>query len=158
MADIVLLDSLRKKERIENLRNTIIMGDCLEAMRRMPSESIDLIVTSPPYNLKNSTGNGMKDGRGGKWENAALQKGYLKHSDNMPYDEYCQWQRKCLRQMMRLVKKDGAIFYNHKWRVQNGLLQDRSEIIKGFPVRQIIIWRRKGGINFNAGYFCLPMR
>ena len=153
MADIVLLDSLRKKERIENLRNTIIMGDCLEAMRRMPSESIDLIVTSPPYNLKNSTGNGMKDGRGGKWENAALQKGYLKHSDNMPYDEYCQWQRKCLRQMMRLVKKDGAIFYNHKWRVQNGLLQDRSEIIKGFPVRQIIIWRRKGGINFNAGYF-----
>lgn len=48
MADIVLLDSLRKKERIENLRNTIIMGDCLEAMRRMPSESIDLIVTSPP--------------------------------------------------------------------------------------------------------------
>ena len=153
MADIVLLDSLRKKERIENLRNTIIMGDCLEAMRRMPSESIDLIVTSPPYNLKNSTGNGMKDGRGGKWENASLQKGYLKHSDNMPYDEYCQWQRKCLRQMMRLVKKDGAIFYNHKWRVQNGLLQDRSEIIKGFPVRQIIIWRRKGGINFNAGYF-----
>ncbi len=137
MADIVLLDSLRKKERIENLRNTIIMGDCLEAMRRMPSESIDLIVTSPPYNLKNSTGNGMKDGRGGKWENAALQKGYLKHSDNMPYDEYCQWQRKCLRQMMRLVKKDGAIFYNHKWRVQNGLLQDRSEIIKGFPVRQM---------------------
>nr|MCR5208063.1 site-specific DNA-methyltransferase [Eubacterium sp.] len=27
------------------------------------------------------------------------------------------------------------------------------EIIKGFPVRQIIIWKRKGGINFNSGYF-----
>ena len=25
--------------------------------------------------------------------------------------------------------------------------------MKGFPVRQIIIWRRKGGINFNPGYF-----
>ncbi|MBQ2879242.1 MAG: hypothetical protein IJE27_00950 [Anaerotignum sp.] len=153
MADILRLDTLKKKEKIEILENKIILGDCLEAMKRMPTESIDLIITSPPYNLKNSTGNGMKDGRGGKWENAALQNGYLEHSDNMPYNEYCQWQRKCLRQMMRLIKNDGAIFYNHKWRVQGGLLQDRSEIVKGFPVRQIIIWKRKGGINFNPGYF-----
>ena len=55
--------------------------------------------------------------------------------------------------MMRLLREDGAIFYNHKWRVQGGLLQDRSEIVKGFPVRQIIIWKRDGGINFNRGYF-----
>jgi modification methylase len=33
------------------------------------------------------------------------------------------------------------------------LLQDRRDIIEGFPVRQIIIWQRKGGINFNPGYF-----
>jgi site-specific DNA-methyltransferase (adenine-specific) len=39
-------------------------------MDKMPAESIDLIVTSPPYNLRNSTGNGMKNGSGGKWENA----------------------------------------------------------------------------------------
>jgi site-specific DNA-methyltransferase (adenine-specific) len=50
-------------------------------------------------------------------------------------------------------KEDGAIFYNHKWRVQNGLLQDRNDIVKGFPVRQILIWKRKGGLNFNPGYF-----
>jgi modification methylase len=25
--------------------------------------------------------------------------------------------------------------------------------VSGFPVRQIIIWRRKGGLNFNPGYF-----
>jgi site-specific DNA-methyltransferase (adenine-specific) len=37
--------------------------------------------------------------------------------------------------------------------VQNGLLQDRADILEGFPVRQIIIWRRKGGINFNPYYF-----
>jgi modification methylase len=37
--------------------------------------------------------------------------------------------------------------------VQGGLLQDRSDILAGFPVRQIIIWRRKGGFNFNPGYF-----
>lgn len=39
----------------------IIYGDSLEIMKSMPSESIDLLVTSPPYNLKNSTGNGMKN-------------------------------------------------------------------------------------------------
>jgi modification methylase len=114
---------------------------------------IDLVVTSPPYNLKNSTGNGMKDGRGGKWANAALQKGYSHHNDCMPHEEYVKWQRDCLTEMLRIISDNGAIFYNHKWRVQGGLLQDRQDIVSKFPVRQIIIWRRKGGLNFNAGYF-----
>ena len=122
-------------------------------MRLLPDESIDAVVTSPPYNLKNSTGNGMKDGRGGKWSNARLLSGYDDHHDAMPHDEYVAWQRACLTEMYRLLKPTGAIFYNHKWRVQAGLLQDRSDIVEGFPVRQIIIWRRKGGINFNPGYF-----
>ena len=63
------------------------------------------------------------------------------------------WQRRCLAEMMRLLRPDEAIFYNHKWRVQNGLLQDRQDIVAGFPVRQIIIRERSGGINFNPGYF-----
>ena len=131
----------------------IICGDCLDIMKKMPDKSVDLVVTSPPYNLKNSTGNGMKDGRGGKWAGAALVNGYSNHDDNMPHDKYSKWQRDCLTEMFRLIKDDGAIFYNHKWRVQDGLLQDRQDIVNGFPVRQIIIWRRKGGINFNPGYF-----
>ncbi|MDR0526184.1 MAG: site-specific DNA-methyltransferase [Spirochaetaceae bacterium] len=122
-------------------------------MKQMPDECLDLVVTSPPYNLKNSTGNGMKDSRGGKWKNAALVKGYSHHNDNMPHEEYAKWQRDCLAEMFRLIKNNGAIFYNHKWRVQAGILQDRQDIVSGFPVRQIIIWRRKGGINFNPGYF-----
>ena len=136
-----------------NFLNRIICGDTVEIMRQIPDRSIDLIITSPPYNLKNSTGNGMKDGRGGKWANAALQKGYANHDDCMPHNEYVKWQRDCLTEMMRIIPDDGAIFYNHKWRVQGGLLQDRQDIVSGFPVRQIIIWRRKGGLNFNAGYF-----
>lgn len=122
-------------------------------MKDIPDASVDLIVTSPPYNLKNSTGNGMKCGKGGKWSNAALINGYADYDDCMPHQLYVNWQRDCLTQMMRVLKDDGAIFYNHKWRVQNGLLQDRQDIVSGFPVRQIIIWRRKGGINFNKGYF-----
>jgi len=133
--------------------NKVHPGDCVELMDKMPAESIGLIVTSPPYNLRNSTGNGMKNGSGGKWENAQLIKGYKGHSDDMPHDEYVKWQRDCLSSMMRILKSDGAIFYNHKWRVQGGLWQDRSDIVKDFPVRQIIIWKRAGGINFNPGYF-----
>ena len=128
-------------------------GDCLELMKNIPDGTVDLIVTSPPYNLRNSSGNGMKDGRGGKWSNAALIRGYSTHSDNMPHEEYVAWQRACLAEMMRVIPDTGAIFYNHKWRVQKGLIQDRRDIVDGFPVRQIIIWRRNGGINFNRGYF-----
>ncbi len=133
--------------------NKIVCGNAIDIMKNMPDSSIDLIVTSPPYNLKNSTGNGMKDGRGGKWATAALQKGYSHHEDCMPHDEYTKWQRDCLKEMLRLIPEDGAIFYNHKWRVQGGLLQDRQDIVSEFPVRQILIWKRKGGLNFNPGYF-----
>lgn len=138
---------------MDNWLNKVHPGDCIELMNKMPAGSVDLCVTSPPYNLRNSTGNGMKDGRGGKWKNAKLIKGYENHEDNMPHDEYVDWQRKCLTAMMRVLREDGAIFYNHKTRVQAGLLQDRYDILEGFPVRQCIIWQRDGGINFNAGYF-----
>ncbi|MFH1171856.1 MAG: site-specific DNA-methyltransferase [bacterium] len=133
--------------------NKIICGDAVSLMKLIPDGAVDLVITSPPYNLKNSTGNGMKDGRGGKWANAALQQGYSHHDDCMPHDKYVKWQRDSLTEMMRIIPENGAIFYNHKWRVQAGLLQDRKDIVGGFPVRQIIIWRRKGGLNFNSGYF-----
>lgn len=137
----------------KNFLNKIICGDAVEVMRNIPNGAADLVVTSPPYNIKNSTGNGLKDGRGGKWANAGLQKGYSNYDDCMPHDEYVKWQRGCLTEMLRIVSEQGAVFYNHKWRVQSGLLQDRQDIVSGFPVRQIIIWRRKGGLNFNSGYF-----
>jgi site-specific DNA-methyltransferase (adenine-specific) len=146
--------SKRKNSADGNLPlNKIVCGDALKVMKTLPDKSINLIVTSPPYNLKNSTGNGMKDGRGGKWSNAALIKGYSHHDDAMPHDEYVAWQRSILEEGMRLLSDNGAFFYNHKWRVQAGLLQDRQDIVSGFPVRQIVIWRRAGGINFNPGYF-----
>lgn len=139
--------------KIESITNRILCGDCLSLMKKIPDSSLDLVVTSPPYNIKNSTGNGLKNGNGGKWKNAALINGYSDYNDCMPHDEYVSWQKQCLAEMMRILKDDGAIFYNHKWRVQNGLLQDRKDIIEDLPVRQIIIWKRKGGINFNPGYF-----
>jgi len=134
--------------------NKCHVGDAVETMNKMPAESVGLCVTSPPYNLKNSTGNGMKEGtKTGKWKNNPLQNGYTDHADTMEHEDYVEWQRKALTAMMRVLKNDGAIFYNHKTRVQAGLLQDRYDILEGFPVRQCIIWKRKGGFNFNPGYF-----
>jgi site-specific DNA-methyltransferase (adenine-specific) len=121
-------------------------------MGRMSPRSVDLVITSPPYNIRNSTGNGFKN-PGRRWGNAALQNGYSHHHDCMPHEQYVAWQRRCLDEMMRVLSNDGAIFYNHKWRVQDGLLQDRQDIVNGFPVRQTIIWRRNGGINFNDSFF-----
>lgn len=141
------------KEFFKTNNGTLYQGDCLKGMDALEKESVKIIITSPPYNIKNSTGNGMKNGSGGKWKNAALRNGYDIHADAMPHAQYVEWQRECLAAMMKLLRPDGAIFYNHKWRVQGGLLQDRGDIVKGFPVRQILIWQRNGGINFNKGYF-----
>lgn len=132
--------------------NRVYHVDALTLLGAMPDASVDLIVTSPPYNLRNTTG-GILRKKSGKWDMGSLANGYTTHDDNMPHDEYVNWQRQCLTEMMRVIPSNGAIFYNHKWRVQDGLLQDRSGIVSGFPVRQIIIWQRAGGINFNDNYF-----
>ena len=128
-------------------------GDCLELMPRIPDGSIKVVVTSPPYNLRNTTGGGLLRDGGAFSKGRKIRNGYGHHDDAMPHAEYVAWQRACLTEMMRVLRDDGAIFYNHKWRCQNLLLQDRSDILEGFPVRQIIIWRRNGGINFNNHYF-----
>lgn len=140
---------------LEPWLNKIHLGDCLTVMSQMPTESVDLIVTSPPYNLRNSSGGGMRNGSGGLWAQASLLKGYAGgYSDDMPRNQYVEWQRACLKEMLRLIKPTGAIFYNHKRRVQDGLEEDpRIDILPDFPVRQTITWQRAGGINFNLSYF-----
>ena len=130
----------------------VIHGDALDVMSKMPRGLVQVAVTSPPYNLRNSSGNGMRSGPSGKWLSAKLQEGYAEHGDAMPEDQYVGWQRDVIATMLDLLPPDGAIFYNHKRRVQNGLLQDRDEIVSKFPVRQIIVWDRMGGINHNSGY------
>ena len=62
--------------------NNVVHGDCLAVMRALPDKCIDVIITSPPYNLLNSTGNGLKKNtRTGKWVNAAIKEGYNQYND-----------------------------------------------------------------------------
>ena len=59
---------------VEKYINKIICSDSLTVMREMPDECLDIVVTSPLYYLKNSTGNGMKAcTTSGKWAGAACK-------------------------------------------------------------------------------------
>ena len=129
--------------------NQIICGDCITTMDAMPAESIDLVVTSPPYNLhKDKAGWGVGFHKNRKFTN------YDIHDDAMPWPEYVEWQRHTLTAMMRVLKPTGAIFYNQKWRITNQLRSTIvDQITNGFPIRQIIIWSKNGGINHDDRWF-----
>jgi len=134
--------------------NKLLCGDAMSEMKKMEDASFDLIFTSPPYNMKTNVGGALATKcRSDLWKNPELLNGYESYGDDLPYPDYIEWQRECLQEMMRLIPEDGAIFYNHKYRIQKGKLLDRSEIIDGFPLRQIIIWSRSCGVNFNRNYF-----
>ena len=39
--------------KFEDMINKVICGDCLKVMKDIPDNSIDLVVTDPPYNISN---------------------------------------------------------------------------------------------------------
>ena len=131
----------------EDLINQVICGDCLEVMKKIDSNSIDLIITSPPYNLGNVKKGGFY---GGKQKGEKIE--YLSHDDNMDDKEYVIWQHRVLRECYRLLKGTGAIFYNHKPRIKNGIYDDRKKLIP-LSIRQEIIWDRGGMINFTGSFY-----
>jgi site-specific DNA-methyltransferase (adenine-specific) len=128
-------------------------GDCLQVMATLPASSVDLIFTSPPYNLGVSSGGGFPTKKTGKWSGGALREGYASNTDAMDNSAYVRWQQDVLRACWRLLSDTGAIYYNHKPRVQNGLLSTPLDLNPGLPVRQIIIWKRDGGINFSPTHY-----
>lgn len=132
---------------------TVIHGDVLTEMRKMAESSVDIIVTSPPYNLGESSGGGFKGSdKTGKWTSAKLRDGYDGHDDAMPYEDYVAWQKAFLRECWRLIPDDGAIFYQHKNRVQNGVLRTPHDLNPDLLLRQIIIWDRGSGMNFSKAF------
>ena len=46
---------------LREFRNRILCGDALTVMGQMRASSVNLVITSPPYNIRNSTGNGLKE-------------------------------------------------------------------------------------------------
>jgi site-specific DNA-methyltransferase (adenine-specific) len=77
----------------------------------------------------------------------------------MPHAEYVAWQGQVLDLCWQALSDSGAIFYNHKPRILNGELISALDYVparlRGF-VRQEVIWKRSGGINFSPAFY-LPM-
>lgn len=113
---------------VEIKTNTIYNEDCLLTMRKMEDESIDLIITSPPYNL------GNKHHTANKYHNP--------YYDNMPERQYQEWQKKVMCGLYRILKDGGWLFYNHKNRIkQNQMITPYEWILKThFILRQEINW------------------
>ena len=53
----------------DHATNRILHGDCIEAMRRMPAQSVDFILTDPPYlvNYRDRTGRTLPNDRDSNW-------------------------------------------------------------------------------------------
>lgn len=78
-------------KEIDNVINNqrIICGDVIQKLRELPDESVDLIVTDPPYNLN---------------------KDYGKASDNLEFSEYLVFSKDWIGECYRVLKPNGTIY------------------------------------------------
>ena len=81
---------------IEKYINQIIQGDCLEIMKNIPDNSVDITFADPPFNLK---------------------KKYNGYKDSKEFSEYLEWSKKWIYEMVRITKPTGSIFVHNipKW-------------------------------------------
>ena len=127
---------------------TLYHGDCVDILPNL--KNIDMVFTSPPYNMGTSTGGGFGKGSVAAKE---LADGYDGNIDGMPHEEYASWQSQVLDLCWESLSDMGAIFYNHKPRPMDGVLKLPTDYGSDLPLRQIIIWDRDMGINFSTSHF-----
>ena len=76
------------------------IDDCVEGMKQLPEKCIDLVVTSPPYNL------GMDYGDC--------------HDDSLSYLDYLEWMKEVMSELKRVLKDDGRLCLNHYFSTKMG--------------------------------------
>ncbi len=77
---------------MESCLDTIFCEDCVAGMgARLPDGCVDLIVTSPPYNIGTQ---------------------YHSHEDNLPFGEYLDWMGEVAGECRRVLKEAGSFFFN----------------------------------------------
>jgi site-specific DNA-methyltransferase (adenine-specific) len=86
---------LRKPHRIvkgrRNSQGMFHLGDCLDVFKHLPEASVDVIVTSPPYNI------GVR---------------YNTYQDALSQDDYLAWTREWIAAATRVLKPEGSLFLN----------------------------------------------
>lgn len=79
------------KRKINSFENRFIVGDCVEVMKDLPSKSVDLVLTSPPY---------------------ADQRDYGTEGSSISPDDYIKWFAPKARQIKRVLKDNGSFILN----------------------------------------------
>jgi len=101
--------------------NTITQGDCLEVMRDIPSNSVDLIVIDPPYNIG-------KDKRWDKYETI---------------DAYVEFMSEVFTECERVLKDNGSFYWFHNDMTQIRKLMDVIDERTDFVYKQFIVWNKR---------------
>ena len=116
----------------------------------LDNESIDLIITSPPYNLESGQwpmgGNGRVPRTSG-----------IGYDDDIEENDYQAWQINVLIELYRVAKQGASLFYNHKPRNREGaLIHPLAWILSAdnpWTLRQEIIWDRGSTHNHSPALF-----
>ncbi len=88
---------------LSKVENKIILGDCIEELRKFPDESIDLIFADPPYFMQ--TEGELIRPEGSKF--AGVEDEWDKFDGYKEYDKFCfEWLKEC----RRVLKKNGTIW------------------------------------------------
>jgi site-specific DNA-methyltransferase (adenine-specific) len=115
-------------------------GDCVRGMRALDDRSIDLVVTSPPYNL------GVK---------------YQSYQDTRSRDDYLIWSQEWAREVKRVLKDSGSFFLNLGACPSNPLIPHELivELKRMFVLQNTFHWIKsitietKAGDQISAGHF-----
>lgn len=153
--------------------NIIYNMNCLDGMKKLPDNSIDLIVADPPYNLSKGAkwkwDNSVKlNGMGGNWDKV------MEDWDDMSLEDYWQFTSAWLHEARRILKPEGSMWIfgtYHNIGIINVLCQiENIEIINeviwykrnAFPnlsgrritaSHETILWCHKNNNNKRAYYF-----
>lgn len=123
--------------------------DCLEGMKAIQKEAVNLVITSPPYNLGGFTRN----------QKSRIKKmGYGLYHDDLPWNKYCEMLENVLKECLRVLKQNGTVFWNMKSFARKKKLitpfwfLDVAER-NGLNLTNIIIWEFPSGADTTYSKF-----
>lgn len=137
----------------------VYLGDNRMILPLIQEESVDVVVTSPPYNTSFVGNNGvkpsgmMKESSMAKW----VEKMTSGYEDALPEPEYQDQQVEVLNAIGRVLAPHGSCFYNHKirWR-EKRLLHPLTWVSRSdLHLRMEIVWDRGVGTALNARMYYL---
>jgi site-specific DNA-methyltransferase (adenine-specific) len=124
------------------MEELLIKGDCLEYMATMPDNSVDLIVTDPPYLMDYKTG--RRNGKANKFD-AAQEAVTHKFTTTIDGDDDPELISNYIKECYRIMKNDSAMYMFCN---SNKVAYFVNELEKYFTMRNIIVWVKN---NHTAG-------